>query len=100
MPKLKDLLYELRGVDWNELGIQLDVPRHVLNSIIRDNPTEARKLSEVLQYWLNNGEASWKVIIKALKRIGGHKIIIEVIESEYCGITQSYSGETTWLLRE
>ena len=83
MPKLKDLVYELRGVDWNELGIQLDVPKHVLNSISRDNPTEARKLSEVLQYWLNNGEVSWKVIIKALKRIDGHKNIIEVIETEY-----------------
>ena len=92
MPKLKDLVYELRGVDWNELGIQLDVPKHVLNSISRDNPTEARKLSEVLQYWLNNGEASWKVIIKALKRIDGHKNIIEVIESEYITPESGESG--------
>ena len=44
VPKLKDLVYELRGVDWNELGIQLDVPAHTLNSISRDNPTVARKL--------------------------------------------------------
>ena len=65
---------------------------HVLNSISRENPTEARKLSKVLQYWLNNGEASWQVIIKVLKRIDGHGNIIKAIESEYIN-TQSQSGE-------
>ena len=61
-PKLKDLVYELKEVDWKQLGIQLNVPRHILRNIDRENPgNESRKLSEVLQYWIDNAEpaASW-----------------------------------------
>ena len=88
-PKLKDLVYELKAVDWHDLGIQLDVPPHILKNIGKENPTEARKLSEVLQYWLNNGEAHWKEIVKALKRIGNHGNIIRTIESEYLELPPS-----------
>lgn len=88
-PKLKDLVYELKAVDWHDLGIQLDVPPHILKNIGKENPTEARKLSEVLQYWLNNGEAHWKQIVKALKRIGNHGNIIRTIESEYLELPPS-----------
>ena len=70
-------------MDWNELGDQLDVPKHILKNIGKENPTEARKLSEVLNYWLKNGDANWKEIIKALRRIGGHEDIIKNIESKY-----------------
>ena len=91
MPKLNDLIYELKWVDWYELGVELDLPEHVLNSIKRENRTEARRIAEVLRYWLNNGEACWKDIVEVLKRIGGHENIIKTIELEY--ITQS--GETT-----
>ena len=83
VPKIKDLVYELKGVDWHELGIQLEVPAHTLTKIGREHHTEARKLSEVLQYWLNNGETSWNRIVEALKRIEGHGNIIKTIESEY-----------------
>ena len=70
-------------MDWNELGIQLNVPKHILNNIGKENPNEARKLSEVLNYWLNNGDVNWKEIIKALRRIGKHENIIKNIESKY-----------------
>ena len=70
-------------MDWHELGIYLEVPKHKLNNIGRENPTEARKLSEVLQYWLNNGEASWEMIIEALEKIGDHANIIETIQLKY-----------------
>ena len=88
-PKLKDLVYELKEVDWNQLGIQLNVPRHILRNIDRENPAnEPRKLSEVLQYWIDNEpEPSWEKIIQALQRICGHKNIITSIQSKYC--TQS-----------
>ena len=85
-PKLKDLVYELKEVDWNQLGIQLNVPRHILRNIDRENPgNESRKLSEVLQYWIDNAEpaASWEKIVEALRRIGGHKNIITTIQSKY-----------------
>ena len=86
-PKLKDLVCELKEVDWNKLGIQLNVPRHILRNIDRENPgNEPRKLSEVLQYWIDNaepGEALWETIIMALQKIGGHKHIITSIQSKY-----------------
>ena len=83
VPKLKDLVYELKEVDWHDLGVQLEVPTHILRTIDRENPTEARKLSEVLQYWLNNGDANWKEIIEALRRIDNHGNVIKTIESKY-----------------
>ena len=86
-PKLKDLVCELKEVDWNQLGIQLNVPRHILRNIDRENPgNESRKLSEVLQYWIDNaesGEALWETIIIALQKIGDHKHIITSIQSKY-----------------
>ena len=84
-PKLKDLVYELKEVDWYQLGIQLNVPSHILTNIKRENTgNESRKLSEVLQYWLKNEPAaSWKKIIQALQRIGGHGNIITSIQSKY-----------------
>ena len=92
VPKLRDLVYVLKGVDWYKLGVQLDVPTHALNNFDKEHSAQDRKLSEVLQYWLNNGEASWKEIVTALKRIDGHGNIIKTIELEYIN-TQSQSGE-------
>ena len=67
MPELRDLVHELKGVNWHALGIKLDVPTHTLKSIEGDNPTQDRRLSEVLQYWiLNDREASWAGIVRAL----------------------------------
>ena len=81
---LKDLVYELKGVDWNQLGIQLNVPTHILTNIDRDNPgNESGKLSAVLQYWVDNETASWEKIVEALQRIGGHGNIITNIQSKY-----------------
>ena len=93
-PKLKDLVYELKEVDWNQLGIQLNVPRHILKNIDRENPgNESRKLSEVLQYWIDNEpEPSWEKIIQALQRIGRHKNIITSIQSKYCIISPQSQG--------
>ena len=81
-------------MDWNQLGIQLNVPRHILRNIDRENPgSESRKLSEVLQYWIDNEpEASWEKIIQALQRISGHKNIITSIQSKYCTISPQPQG--------
>lgn len=83
VPKLKELEYELKEVDWYELGIHMNVPAHTLKNIGKDIASEARRLAEVLHYWLNNGEASWEAVVQALKRIGGHGNIIKTIEWEY-----------------
>ena len=77
-------MYELKEVDWHQLGIQLEVPIHVLTEIDRENPgDERRKLTKVLDYWIKNAKpaASWKMIVKALQRITGHGNVITNIQS-------------------
>ena len=71
-------------MDWYQLGVQLNVPEHILTQIDLENPgNESRKLTKLLQYWKRNNEASWEKIVKALQRIGGHKNIIAEIKSKY-----------------
>ena len=82
-------MYELREVNWHELGDQLEVPNHILTNFDIENRTEDRKLSEVLNYWLRNGDASWKVMVEALSRIGKHGIIITTIKSKYIPSTRT-----------
>ena len=41
-PKLKDLVYELKGVDFHALGVQLEVPGHALTDI--DSSRAVRKV--------------------------------------------------------
>ena len=82
--ELRHLVCVLKGVDWKQLGIQLNVPPHFLTNIERENPgDESRKLSAVLQYWVDNETASWEKIVEALQRIGGHANIITNIQSKY-----------------
>ena len=85
-PELRDLVIELKTVDWYELGIQLNVPADQLGAIDRENPTESRKMAKVLQYWLNNETASWEKVINALERIGGYGNIIASLQSKYISI--------------
>ena len=72
----------------------MNVPRHILRNIDRENPSnESRKLSEVLQYWIDNEpEPSWEKIIQALQRISGHKNIITSIQSKNCTIRLKPQG--------
>ena len=89
------MVYELKEVDWYQLGVQIDVPVHILINIDRENSgSESRKLSKVLQYWIDNAKpmASWSVIFRALQRIGGHKKIIAIIQSEYMPSVASSPG--------
>ena len=85
-PTLKDLVYELKEVDWYQLGVQLNVSVHILNNIDRENFGEPRKLSKVLQYWIDNAKpvASWKTIVRALERIDGHKNILLSFSQSIC----------------
>ena len=82
-PELRDLVVELKTVDWYELGIQLNVPADQLGNIDRENPTESRKMAKVQQYWLNNETASWEKVIIALERIGGYANIVATVRSKY-----------------
>jgi hypothetical protein len=90
------LVCELIEVDWNQLGIQLNVPRHILRNIDQEYPSnESRKLSEVLQYWIDDEPAaSWEKILQALQRIGGHRNIITSIKLKYCTISPQPQDHT------
>ena len=48
VPRLNDMVYELKEVNWHDLGIQLDVPAYTctLRSIGKGNPTELSKLCQ------------------------------------------------------
>ena len=83
--KLRDLVVVLREVDWYQLGIQLEVPIHILRKIERQHPhDESRMLTEMLEYWKDDEEdSSWEKIVKALQRISGHRKIITEIRSKY-----------------
>ena len=93
-PELRDLAYELTTVDWYQLGVQLNVPEHILTQIDLENPgNESRKLTKLLQYWKRNNEASWEKIVEALQRIGGHKNVIAEIRAKYMSHGLSSSAE-------
>ena len=85
----------LREVDWYQLGIQLEVPIHILKRIKRQNiRDELAMLTEMLEYWKDNKEdSSWEKIVKALQRIGGHRSIITKIRSKYMSHEFSSSAE-------
>ena len=83
--KLRDLVVVLREVDWYQLGVQLEVPIHILKRIKRQNVhDELAMLTEMFEYWKDNEEdPSWEKIAEALQRIGGHRNIITQIRSKY-----------------
>jgi hypothetical protein len=83
-PQIHDLVICLKDVDWHQLGTQLKVPSDKLKQI-GDEYHGARKLNEVLSYWLNNDEeATWETVLKALKRMDCHKSLVSRLWTEYC----------------
>ena len=88
-PRLRDLVVELKSVDWHELGIQLGVPIDRLDKIDEDYKDCDRKLSEVLKYWLNNDiNPSWNTICGALQKIGRFHRIVVGIRIKYCSLRE------------
>ena len=71
--------------DWNQLGLQLEVPADVLERIELDFPRAGKRMYEVLKYWLNNcpkERRSWNTVADALKRIGYKNLAERIIEDE------------------
>lgn len=69
---VKNLVRELNEVtNWHGLGLQLDVPSHVLNQIQEDNHSNEKRMSAVFDYWVKNSrKKSWKEISEAVKFVG------------------------------
>ena len=52
---------------WRALGIALKVPESELRKIEMNYVMEVdRRLTEVIKYWIKNGEVNWKVLWEAL----------------------------------
>ena len=68
------LIKELRAkaVDWEDIGIQLQVNDGHLRQIKQDNTTSSSCLREMLRIWLAQTipEPSWSAIIEALEALG------------------------------
>ena len=79
------LVRELKGVDWFELGTQLNVPQTELRIIYRQYYYDIIQcLTEMLNFWLRaNPNASWAEIAVALKR-SSQGDLATTLASKYC----------------
>ena len=79
------LVRELKGVDWFELGTQLNVPQTELRIIYRQYYYDIIQcLTEMLNSWLRaNPNASWAEIAVALKR-SSQGDLATTLASKYC----------------
>ena len=99
-PMMKDLVVELKPVNWHELGIQLEVPLDRLDKIDEDHQSSERKLSEVLRYWLlNDRSPSWDKICEALQRIGGFGRLVRELRMKYCSLKTCREHHTHGILK-
>lgn len=84
-PLLKDLVVELKSVDWHQLGTQLGVAHERLDKIDDDYRLSETKLNHMLYSWLENEQnPSWQKICEALRRIGNHARLARKLTIQYC----------------
>ena len=73
---LMELTEELqRVVGWYDVGIYLNVPRHILELIKEDYHKTNDRKKAMFSWWLDNTvkeERSWSTIIHALSNTGNH----------------------------
>ena len=81
---LKNILNATKGVNWYELGVQLDFEASRLDIISEDHPNSARraKIRLISEWMKNDREASWDKLAVAL-RLMGHQKISDAIPQEY-----------------
>ena len=82
--KLKHVLIAVEDVatEWHKLGLNLDVPEHILN-LVGSNPDIEDRLRMMLSKWLDyDREASWDKLANALNTMGKN-VIAANIRSKY-----------------
>ena len=77
------MVSELKQVDWKDLGVQLNIPYHIIETIDKKNTqNESRKLPELLYEWRSNHVPSWEKVTEALQRLrGGYPRVVASIQS-------------------
>ena len=53
--------------NWNGLGLALGLPPYILGRIKQQYTTVQDQLQDVLSHWIGTGNASWAVIVEALR---------------------------------
>ena len=84
---LKNLITRLQPVTaaWHPLGLQLEVPYHILHEIELNYQKVDRRMIEVLNFWWRNCPTrSWRTIADALRAIGYGNLAKE-LENESSG---------------
>ena len=67
---------------WSELGIMLGVPLYIVEAIEKDCLRDSNTaLTKLIQFWLNNGKASWEDLARALGDIGNRKLAQSIREA-------------------
>ena len=96
---MKNLVTELKLVDWYLLGVGLDLPSYQLKSI-KDNwhQVEHRR-SKVLDFWLNSTTTphTWEAVAKAVGVIDYDKVA-DTIRNKHITSTSTTSNRGTVLL--
>ena len=70
-PKLQTLAKDLNEVsNWFSLGVFLGVPTHELNRLRLIHSYRKEGLLEMLDLWLNSGDANYRDLISALQLCG------------------------------
>ena len=77
---LKNLTNALREVvDWQDLGIQLDIQYHELQKFVSEHQTSEERKRAMLQFWLDHDtKASWKKVISALSEMQLNRVAEEI----------------------
>ncbi len=69
------------AVKWFDLGLMLGVPVSVVEDIRHNRTSNAKQaLKDLIQYWLNSGEASWEDLACALEDMGNRRLAQSIRE--------------------
>ena len=90
-PTVKTAINALHSASyrWYQIGIQLEVPTHVLKNIKQQPHDQTDCLTELLEYWVRNAPPSWRALIDALRAPSvGEKTLAGELEERYCNQTE------------
>ena len=86
LEQLKDVVLVLNNVtEWYRLGLQLDLPVHMLDSIKAHRLPVQNSMLDMVHRWLSyDPEASWEKLAKALDAIA-ERVVAESIRRQFLG---------------
>lgn len=80
VPVLRELAQLQIGYLWYNLGVELNIPIHVLETLVTNFPTDAVRCSiHMFDSWLKNDqEATYAKLLKALVAINRKSVAIDI----------------------